>query len=696
MIIVVGFALLAFVLGDLFTSGSTFLGKARDRAFVVNGEVISTQQYADKITEFEEFQKMVSGQSALDENITFQIREAVFQQMVRQRLLEDQARRLGIVVSKAELNDLVHGEFISPILQQLPFFVDPETRVFSRSALVEFLNVIKMPSQNPQEQAMVDQYKSIWLFIEDMVKAQRLEEKYITLLSNAVVVNNAEAKTYFNLSQQSADIAFAMQNYFTVPDSLVEVTGKEVKEYYDKHRDMYRLEAPIVKLTYFLKEIVPSDEDFAEVEAESHVAYKQLQDASNPAVVVADYSETPYRDVYLGEYMYTPSQLDFVRSASINDMYGPVREEDSYQVFKLIDKTVAPDSVHLLIIGIPDASMVEQDSMVINFVDSIYEVIRGGEPFAVVANSLNPSSNGGDVGWAREIDLVSFGAEVVRTIFDAPLGKPFKLTVPGQHLIVQVEEKTRPVAKYKLAVIDMPVVPSEKTSNSIDNQLNQLVSTENIGANFNELASESGHMVMPSMTLSANDFGLAQVPNSRQVITWAASEKKMGTVRKFDLTNLRIVARVDQVIPAGTTPLSEVSDDIRMQLINDKKAEKIIEDLTSQNLTSLDAYASAMNSIADTVRFVNFVTRNITGIGFEPALNAVSAFAPENTIMGPMKGNMGVYVASVINRLEGTEAYDEEEQKLNMMSENAYRLQMQAISVLKNRLGVEDNRYKFF
>ena len=61
MIIVVLLALLAFILGDLLTSGSTFMGKARDRAFVVNGEVITTQQYADKITQFEEFQKMVSG-----------------------------------------------------------------------------------------------------------------------------------------------------------------------------------------------------------------------------------------------------------------------------------------------------------------------------------------------------------------------------------------------------------------------------------------------------------------------------------------------------------------------------------------------------------------------------------------------------------------------------------------------------------
>jgi peptidyl-prolyl cis-trans isomerase D len=143
-------------------------------------------------------------------------------------------------------------------------------------------------------------------------------------------------------------------------------------------------------------------------------------------------------------------------------------------------------------------------------------------------------------------------------------------------------------------------------------------------------------MVMPNVTVSANDFSLAQIPSSRQIITWAANEKERGSVKKFDLTNLRVIARVEQVIPAGTTPLSEVSSGIRTQLMNEKKAEKIITDLQAKNLTSLDAYAAAMNTVADTVRFVNFTTRNITGLGVEPVLNAVSAFAPVGKVVGPI------------------------------------------------------------
>lgn len=696
LVIVIGVALLAFVLGDLFSSGSLLVGKARDRAFVVNGEVITTQEYSNKITEFEEFQKMISGQSSLDENISLQIREAVYQQMVRDRLLKDQADDLGLVVTKEEINDLVYGQSVSPILQQLPFFVDPQTGIFSRTALVEFLNVINTPNPNPQEQALVDQYKSLWLFIENMIKTQRLEEKYISLLSNSVIVNDLEAKRTFDLSQQNAEIEYVMKSYFTVPDSSVTVTDKEIRDFYNKNKKSFKLEAPIVKISYFTKEIVPSDEDFAAIEQQSHTAFEQLQSAVNPATVVADYSDIPYRDVFMGETLLTPSQLDFARTANISDIYGPVREGDSFQLYKLVDKTVAPDSVYLSMMAVPTSTMVGQDSVITQFVDSIYNSIKNGESFANVANSLNPGSNGGDVGWAREIDLLPFGKEMVDAAFNAPVGEPVRISLPGQQVIFQVEQKTKPVNKFKLAVINMPVLPSEKTSNNIDNELNQFVSKEDIKQNFNQLATEAGYMVIPNMSFSANDFSLGQISGSRQVISWAVNQKEIGAVRKFDLTNLRIVARVDEVIPSGTTPISEVADIIRTQLINKKKADKIIADLEQQNIASIEDYAEAMNSRIDSVRFVNFTTQNIVGLGYEPVINAVSSFAPLNTVVGPMEGNMGVFVTKVIDRSEGSAEYNDKEQKESLLNNNASRLQMQALETLKSKLGVEDNRYRFF
>lgn len=700
LVAVIGIALLAFILGDLLTSGNTLFAKSKDKAFVVNGKVISTQEYADRIAEWEEFQKMISGQSSLDEATTQQIREAVYDQMVREIILDNQASKLGLAVSKVELNDLVHGESISPLLQSLPFFLDPETGVFDREGLVQFLATVNTPesSLQPEERAVVQQYKSLWLFIENMVKYQRLQEKYNNLLSNAVIVNDVEAKASYDNSSKNADIAFAVKNYFSIPDSVVSVSDQEIKSFYDKNKSMFKMDVPLAKVSYFTKEISPSEEDVAEIEKQANEAYEKLLEASNIASVVADYSDTPYRDIYVSASLLNDGQKAFVESASVSDVQAPVKSGNSFNIYKLVDKTTAPDSVHLRMMAIPDATVMGEDSTVANFVDSIFNELKSGQMFADVANSLNPQSNGGDVGWVREIDLFSAGGDLVKAAFSATVGEPFKVKMPGQQMILQVEEKTAPVTKYKVATVNMPVIVSDKTSNNIDNELNQFVSEPNISKNFNELASEKGYFVMPNTSVSANDFTLTNIPGSRQVVTWAVNEKKAGAVKKFDLSNVRIIARVDHIYPAGVVPLSELRSSIKDRLTNEKKAEKIASDLASKNITSLDGFANEMGVEVDTVKFVNFNTQNISGVGFEPTINAAAAYATKNAVVAPLKGNMGVYAVSVVDRTisEDDEGYNPSVQKDMIHSNNAYMIQMQSFEALKEKLKVEDNRFVFF
>ena len=301
LIAVIGVALLAFILGDLLTSGNTFFRKYQDKAFVVDGAIVSTGQYFDRVTEWEDFQKMISGQSSLDENAISQIRDIVYQQMVKERLLDAQATKLGLSVSKEELNDLVHGESISPLLQQLPLFVNPETGMFDRTALVNFIATINTDESTlpPEQVGMVRQYKSIWLFLENLIKYQRLEEKYGSLLSAAVMPNDVEAKTTFEQSLQDADIMYTVQNYYTIPDSVANITDADIKSYYNKNQHLFKTDVPMAKITYFSKEIVPSDEDFEEVEAITPEVHEKLLTTENVASVVSDYSDRPYRDVYV-------------------------------------------------------------------------------------------------------------------------------------------------------------------------------------------------------------------------------------------------------------------------------------------------------------------------------------------------------------------------------------------------------------
>ena len=110
----------------------------------------------------------------------------------------------------------------------------------------------------------------------------------------------------------------------------------------------------------------------------------------------------------------------------------------------------------------------------------------------------------------------------------------------------------------------------------------------------------------------------------------------------------------------------------------------------------MNDYAEAMKSEIDSVRFVNFNTANITNLGSEPIINAYAAYGPLNSVVGPLKGNAGVYVLNVINRTQSEGEYSAEQQKTEMQSNTMYRLQTQAIEVLKDKMAVVDNRFKFY
>ncbi len=695
LIAVIGVALLAFILGDLLTSGNTFFRKYQDKAFVVDGDIVSTQQYFDRVSEWEEFQKMVSGETSLDENAISQIRDIVYQQMVKERLLDSQAKKLGLTVSKEEINDLVHGEAISPLLQQLPLFVNPETGMFDKAGLMNFLATINSDESTlqPEQIPMVRQYRSIWLFIENLIKYQRLEEKYGALLSAAVMPNDVESMATFAQSQQASDIMYAVQNYYTIPDSLAKVTDAEIKSFYNENQHLFKTDVPMAKITYFAKDIVPSDEDFDDVERLTSEVHEKLLTSQNIASVVSDYSDQPYRDVYLSRKMLSPEELSFVQSAEVSDVYGPFRDGDSFKLFKYMGKTVAPDSALIRMIAIPQS--LSNDSLITSFIDSLHTEIKQGKNFADVANELNPQSNGGEIGWVREIDLAQAGPDVAQKVFSTPAGTVVKLQMPGQQALIYVEEKTTPIEKYKLAVVNMPVIVGDKTQNNIDNELNQFVSDPEVKTKFTEMAREKGYSVVPSFTVSASDHTLSQIPGSRQVLNWAFNEKE-GAIKKFDLSKSRVIARVDKLIPSGVAPISEVTDFIKSKLSRDKKAEKIIEELESKNLSSLNDYAAEMNSEIDSVRFVDFNTANITNLGNEPVLNAYAAYAPLNTVVGPLKGNMGVFVLSVINREQSQDEYIADQQKADLHANTMYRLQSQAMEVLKEKMKVVDNRYKFY
>jgi len=688
---IIAVGLLAFVFP--WSEVSTFVNKMRDKAFVVNGEVVTTGEYATRISQFENFQKIMSGQNSLDERATSQIREAVYQQMVKEALLDDQAEKLGLAVTAKELEDMIYGLNPTPVLYQIPIFMNPQTGQFDKGFMMQFLSDIQQdPSKlSPEQGAEIIARREVWAFIENMIKYQRLEEKYASLVAGSILVGDTEAKAAYDDSKNIADIAYVVQRYSALADSTVQVSDKEIRDLYDKRKNNYKLDNELRVISYFIKDVIPSDEDFSAVEQEMTAIYDKLVTTENPAVIVNEYSSNQYVDAFMAVSGLPADAKKFAQDASKGDIYGPVREGQSFIMYKLVDRANAADSVKLQMIPMPQGMDFRTTEHV---ADSLMSVIKGGKDFSAVAEEVIPGSNGGELGWMNEMTLS--GAGIAKECFAASKGEVLKLNLQGQSVLIRIQDKTNPVPKVKLAVVQMPVIVSDKTQNAIDNELNQFVAESGNMQDFDNAAMSRGYAIISNARISPSDMFLGQATGTRQVIHWAFNNK-VGTVNKFDnISDKRVVAVIKSEIKGDYLPVSEVSSELKAELIKDKKAEKMIADLNAKNLSSLDAYAQATEGRVDTAKFVTFQTSNITGVGYEPVMNVAAKKGQLNKIESPQKGRGGVYILNVINKTEDTKEFEAALMKQSIKQNNFYQMMSQAFPVLMHKMKVEDNRVKFW
>ncbi|MDF9831779.1 SurA N-terminal domain-containing protein [Parabacteroides sp. PF5-6] len=697
LIIVVGVALFAFIIGDFLNSGSTYFRQNHEKIASVDGEVITIQDYQARIDEMSEVYKMQTGNSNLSEEIVTNIRESVFSSMVQEMVLGVTAEKLGLEVSAEELFDMVQGENISPVIRQMPMFLN-EVGQFDKIALLNFLKAIDddhIASYPADQQMQLLQMRNYWLFWEKNIKNQRLEEKYTNLLTKAISANKLEAEDNFKAISETSDIVYAMQNYASIPDSTVQVSKSEVEKLYNQRKEAFK-QAESKVLSYISIDIVPSAEDFAKAQADIESLRAEFTASANVADLVNENSDVPYTDAFFSVNSFDEALKEFIATAEVGDVEGPLFADNKYRMFKLVDKAMAPDSVkvsHIMLAGMTDARTAE-------LTDSLIGVLKGGADFGDIAREFSmdqAAQMGGELGWFTEVNaLRGISEDFKNAVFSANVNelKTVK-TLYGTH-IVKVTEKTSNVQKYKVADIEMAVSPSSETYSNLYNNLNQYLSANNTQAKFEEGAQEAGFSLIKDATVTKSDQTLGFLPSSRQVVRWAFETDKGKVSDIFECNDKFIAAVMKGTVPEGYRSVASVTSQLESELRAQKKGEIIAQDLKAKNLTSVSAYAQAMNSKVDSVKFVGFNTSRISGIGVEPKVNAVAFASPQGQVSQPIVGTNGVYVLEVTGKNKDDRAYDEAEQLNTINSANSYRYGFSAIRALVDQASVIDNRIRFY
>jgi peptidyl-prolyl cis-trans isomerase D len=208
----IGFSLFLFVVSDFFGRGRGQRLKQKKYYEIgqISGESVSYQDYELRLQNLLEIYKL-SGRSNIDEATNETLREQTWQQMIREKLLDPQYKKLGLGVSNEEVDELVLGDKPHAIVQQL--FTDQQTGTFNKSFLVNFL-----------KQTEVDETaKKYWLFFENEIVNDRTNTKYNTLVSKGLYVTSKQAEFEKNLTANTVDFSYVIKNYSSISDSTVKI-----------------------------------------------------------------------------------------------------------------------------------------------------------------------------------------------------------------------------------------------------------------------------------------------------------------------------------------------------------------------------------------------------------------------------------------------------------------------------------------
>ena len=697
LVIVVGVALFAFIIGDFLRSGSTFFRQRKENIVVVNGESVHYQDYQRKVEE--RTNALKRGNRTFTDEEQNQIRQMVLNETIDDILFSEQAAKIGLVVTKEELSDLIIGKNTSPVLLQMPDFQNPQTGAFDKEALMRFLHMVESDDLDAYPKEYIPQImemKKTWLTVEQQVMKERLRRKFGMLVSSAILVNDVEAKAAYDDSRVSVDFDYVAQPYSSVPDDEVKVSDAEIQKLYDERKVLYKQEEAKI-IDYIAVNILPSASDFQFVETKLNGLKESFASASVGEIVQYN-SDIPYLDAYVSFSSLNEEVKHFVTTNSVGSIEGPVLNDKTYNMYKFEGEKTAPDSIKLNALMMP----VSFDQAAFkHLTDSLMQVVRGGVSFRDMAMNISGGKTGGELGWVTEAQLSSqIDAQFKDEVFDAKLNDPMLVNSSKGTFLIQVTEKTRPVKKYKVAHIQVQVIPSQDTKTSLYNEFSQFVSTHHSLNAWRENAAKAGYTVQSNVEITKSQINIGGIQNTRPIIQWVFNNSKgaISDIHECQNAEYFMVVGIESSVREGFRPLASVSEILKRELINRKKGEKLVADLKAKNLDSLEQYAQAMNSTPQSVKFVTFATPNISGIGNEPILNVKAPMAPTGQIAGPFAGRSRVYVIKVTDRKESETPYNAETQMKQMQMQSSYRTYQLVMSpeLLREKAKIENNFNRFF
>lgn len=656
----------------------------------VNGQEI-------KRNEFESFQELVYANS---QGNTFQIRTQVWNYFVENALVSQISEELGLGVGKDELNELQFGTNVSPIIAER--FRGNDGQV-NRATLQS----IKSAIEGGQFTDPVN--RSYWATQEKEVIKDRLQAKIINLVSKGLYTPQWQAEATYRENNERVDFVYVRIPFEKVTDAEVEVTDADYSAYLKENPKLYDQTEETRMISYAAIDVMPTSSDSADARKAVVTLVEGLRTTTNDsAYVVAN--DGVYDATYKVKSALPAAIADTLMRQPLGSIIGPFLDGGVWNVAKIIDRKVLPDSVrarHILSRGVTPASERK--------IDSLLSLLNSGnfrfDSLAVKNSEDGSAPKGGDLGFFGQGAMVPEFNNIC--FYSGTQGKFYKVSTQfGWHIIEITDKKfIKNESGVKAVYLSQRIQPGKATQQAFKEKAIQLVQDSKSLAEMLTLASQRGFQIQDVPGIKENEYTVGPLgagEDSREIVRWLYNKNTKVDAISKDVFSFRdasggyfdskyVIAGLKSIAPAGSSSVASLKANQRaeMEVKNRKKAQVLLSKL--QNTGDLNALAEKWEVKVDTAKGANLLQTFLPNGGTEPRVVGTAFFVAKGSVSKPITGNSGIYVVMPTSEKPNLPAPPDltlfRRQNSSSASSN---VRMNLLPELKKQADIRDNRAKFF
>jgi peptidylprolyl isomerase/peptidyl-prolyl cis-trans isomerase D len=691
LIIIIGLALFAFVL-DPSTLGDFFSSSKVNEIGQVNGEAISTQEFAEAVDQYK--------QNSRSEVSEMQAANAVWDNILRKKIYKNQLEDAGITVGEQD----VWSEILKvPSVQDNPQFQN-EAGLFDELKFKQFLADTKENNQS---------LWSAWSNYMGQIKENTETNTYNSLVTAGLGASLKEGEMEYVIENTKLSGDFVYVSYASIADSLVSIKRSEVAAYIKANENEFKAVSTrdISYVKFDIKATAEDEEaikqkvgsligDASDRNSEVIVGFKNATD--DKVFLVDNGSDLNLDEDYKFNASISQAVANDIFSGNKGDVFGPYKDQGYFKISKIRAVTKMPDSVRASHILIPflgsqrgTAEVSRTKAQAEELADSILRVVkRSDSKFASLAKSLSSdtgsAAKGGDLDWFNYARMTPAFRDYAFTNSKGAVGV---VETPFGYHVIRIDDTKNTQKVLKLSTYASKIIPSEATENDFFQKAEQFALAVSKTTDYTALAKENNYNLRAAVGLEVLDENVPGLGNERQIVSWAfKGDSKIGSFNRFDLTGSYVVAVVTSKTEKGLMSVEKALNTVRPILLNEKKAALISANLKG---SSLAAIAAANNTTVRNAKDVNLKTASLVGVGVEPKIVGAMYGAELNKVYNAIVGNRGVF-SFALNKKEAPTALPNYEANRKRISASRKAMTFKIYEAIKSASEVEDNRASMY